>query len=111
MANRRFEEDVDAGLGYYLSEKEQQYSRELSEVRSHLEDRVKEVKTDLEKDIREVKTDLKDDLREVKADLKDDLKGIKDDLKGVKTQVMVLMGIGITSLIALIYLCVNILPN
>ena len=111
MTNRRFEEDVDAGLGYYLTEKEQQYSRELSEVRSHLEERVKEVKTDLEKDIREVKTDLKDDFRKVKADLKDDLKGIKDDLKGVKTQVMVLMGIGITSLIALTYLCVNILPN
>ena len=111
MANRRFEEDVTAGLEYYLTEKEQQYSRELSEVRSHLGDRVKEVKTDLEKDIREVKTDLKDDLREVKADLKDDLKGIKDDLKGVKTQVMVLMGLSITSLIALIYLCVNILSN
>jgi hypothetical protein len=42
--------------------------------------------------------------REVKADL-------KDDLRGVKTQVMALMGLGITSLIALIYLCVNILPN
>lgn len=51
MANRRFEEGVTAGLEYYLTEKEQQYSKELSEVRSHLEDRVKEVKTDLEKDI------------------------------------------------------------
>lgn len=100
MANRKFEEDVAVGLEYYLTEKEQQYSKELSEARSHLEARVMEVKTDLEKDIREVKTDLKDDL-----------KGIKDDLKGVKTQVMALMGLGITNLILLIYLCVNILPN
>ena len=29
MANKRFEEDVAAGLEYYLTEKEQQYSREL----------------------------------------------------------------------------------
>ena len=47
MANRRFEEDVPVGLEYYVTEKEQQYSKELSEVRSHLEDRVKEVKTDV----------------------------------------------------------------
>lgn len=38
MARRRFEEDATAGLGYYLTEKEQQYSRELSEsiVESYL---------------------------------------------------------------------------
>lgn len=84
MENRRLGEDITAGLGDYLTQKEQEYSRELSEARSHLEERVKEVKTDLEKDIREVKTDLKDDLREVKADLRDDLKGIRDDINGTR---------------------------
>ena len=62
MENKRYEENI-ADIGHYLTQKEQQYSKELSEVRSHLEDRVKEVKTDLEKDIREVKTDLKDDIK------------------------------------------------
>jgi len=62
MENRRLDEDITAGFGDYLTQKEQQYSRELSEVRSHLQERVKEVKTDLEKDIREVKTDIKADL-------------------------------------------------
>ena len=98
MEHRRAGEDITFRIDTFLTEKEQQYSKELSEVRSHLEDRVKEVKTDLEKDIREVKTDLKDDF-----------KGIKDDLKGVKTQVMVLMGLGITSLTALIGIIVTLL--
>ena len=88
MDDRRRGEDITAGitagLGDFLTQKEQQYSQELSTVRSHLEERVKEVKTDLEKDIREVKTDLKDDLREVKADLKDDLKGINDVRKSTR---------------------------
>ena len=109
MENRRLGEDITAGIGDYLTQKEQEYSKELSETRSHLEERVKEVKADLEKDIREVKTDLKDDLREVKVDLKDDLKGIKDDLKSVKTQVMTLRGLGITSIIALIGIIVTLL--
>jgi gas vesicle protein len=101
MDDRRLGEDITAGHGDYLTQKEQQYSRELSEVRSHLEERVKEVKTDLEKDIREVKTDLKDDLKEVKEDL-------KDDLKGIKNQVMALMALGITSLVALIGIIVTL---
>ena len=71
MEHRRSGEDITAGLGDYLTQKEQEYSRELAEVRSHLEDRVKEVKIDLEKDIREVKTDLRDDIKETKKDLKD----------------------------------------
>ena len=106
MANRRLGEDITEGittrLGGYLHEKEQQHSRELSTVRSHLEERVKEVKTDLEKDIREAKTDLKDDLKEVKKDL-------KDDLKGIKNQVTALMALGITSLVALIGIIVTLL--
>ena len=51
MESRRLDEDITAGFGNYLTQKEQQYSRELSEVRYHLDERVKEVKTDLEKDI------------------------------------------------------------
>ena len=49
MENRRLGEDITAGFGNYLTQKEQQYSRELSEVRSHLEERVKEVKQTLRK--------------------------------------------------------------
>ena len=81
MEYRRQGEDITAGLGDYLTQKDQQYSKELSDVRSHLEARVKEVKTDLEKDIREVKTDLKDDLKEVKTDLTNSIQGVKTDLK------------------------------
>ena len=102
MNNRRTGEDITAGFGDYLNQKEQQYSRELSEVRSHLEERVKEVKTDLEKDIREAKTDLKDDLKEVKADL-------KADLKSIKTQVMGLIVLGVSSLVALIGIIVTLI--
>ena len=80
MENRRYEENI-SDIGHYLTGKEQQYSRELSEVRSHLEARVKEVKTDLEKDIREVKTDLKEDIKDLKADLKADIQTVRDDLK------------------------------
>ena len=94
-------EDIILGYEHFLFQKDQQYSQELSEVRSHLEERVKEVKTDLEKDIREVKTDLNDAL-EVKKDL-------KDDLKGIKTQVHWLMALGVTSLIALIGIIVTLL--
>ena len=61
MDDRRLGEDITAGHGDYLTQKEQQYSRELSEVRSHLEERVKEVKTDL----RDVKTDLKADIQSI----------------------------------------------
>lgn len=102
MDDRRTGEDITAGLEDYLNQKDQQYSRELSEVRSHLEERVKEVKTDLEKDIREAKTDLKDDLKEVKADL-------KADLKSIKTQVMGLIVLGVSSLVALIGIIVTLI--
>ena len=47
MENRRLGEDITQGLGDYLTQKEQEYSKELSEARSHLEERVKEVKTEL----------------------------------------------------------------
>ena len=102
MDNRRHGEDITAEIGDYLTQKERQYSTELSETRYHLEERLKEVKTDLEKDIREVKTDLKDDLKEVKNDL-------KDDLKSIKTHVMGLMVLGVTSLITLIGIIVTLL--
>ena len=102
MKNRRLGEDITAGFGDYLTEKEQQYSRELSEVRSHLEERVKEIKTDLEKDIREVKMDLKSDLKDTKDDL-------KDDLKGIKTQIMGLMVLGVSSLVTLIGIIVTLI--
>ena len=63
MNNRRTGEDITAGLGDYLNQKDQQYSRELSEVRSHLEERVKGVKTDLKDDIKSLKEDLKGDIQ------------------------------------------------
>ena len=103
MANRRHSEDIAAvSFESYLHQKDLQYSRELSETETRLEERIKEVKTDLEKDIREVKTDLKDDLKEAKKDL-------KDDLKGIKNQVMALMALGITSLVTLIGIIVTLL--
>jgi len=34
MESRRLDEDITAGFGNYLTQKEQQYSRELSEVRT-----------------------------------------------------------------------------
>lgn len=37
MENRRLGEDITAGIGDYLTQKEQEYSKELSETRSHLE--------------------------------------------------------------------------
>lgn len=113
MEDRRLGEDITEELGSYLNQKEQQYSRELTDVRSRLEERVKEVKTDLEKDLREVKTDLKDDLKEVKQDLAKSIKEVKDDLKGdlkgIRTQVMALMVLGVTSLITLIGIIVTLL--
>lgn len=36
MENRSLGEDITAGLGDYLTQKEQEYSRELSEARSHV---------------------------------------------------------------------------
>ena len=47
MTYSRPGENITAGIENYLFQKEKQYSQELSEVRSHLEERVKEVKTDL----------------------------------------------------------------
>ena len=76
MENRRYEENL-ADIGPYLTEKEQQYSRELSEVRSHLEDRVKEVKTDLKEDIKDIKADLKADIQTVRDDLKERISGLR----------------------------------
>ena len=49
MTYSRPGENITAGIENYLFQKEKQYSQELSEVRSHLEERVKEVKTDLRK--------------------------------------------------------------
>ena len=67
MADRRMGEDIIAGYGDYLIQKEQQYSRELSEVRSHLEERVREVKTELRDaridDIQRVEDNLKSDIK------------------------------------------------
>ena len=82
MENRRLDEDITAGFGNYLTQKDQQYSRELSEVRPHLEERVKEVKTDLKDDIKDVKEDIKGDIQGVKTDLKDDIQKVRGDFKG-----------------------------
>ena len=81
METKRPSEDIIVGYENFLLQKDRQYSQELSEVRTHLEERVREVKTDLEKDIREVKTDLKDDIRDLKEDLKNDIQGVREDFK------------------------------
>lgn len=80
MENRRLDEDITTRVGDYMIQKEQQYSKELSEVRSHLEERVREVKNDL----RDVKTDLKDDIQNVQENLhrvEENLHRVEDNLK------------------------------
>ena len=58
MGDKLHEDKIASSYDNYLHQKDLQYSRELSEVRSHLEERVKEVKTDLEKDIQNVQQNL-----------------------------------------------------
>ena len=111
MNNRRTGEDITAGLGDYLNQKDQQYSRELSEVRSHLEERVKGVKTDLENDIREAKTDLKDDIKSLKEDLKGDIQGIRDDIKDRISGLRAFIGITVAIAAILIPLIVKALSS
>ena len=84
METKRPSEDIIVGYENFLLQKDRQYSQELSEVRTHLEERVREVKTDLEKDIREVKTDLKDDIKNLKEDLKSDIQTVRSDIQTVR---------------------------
>ena len=94
MENRRLGEDITAGLGDYLSQKEQQYSRELSEVRSHLEERVREVKTEL----RDARIDLKGDIQRVEDNLKNDIKDRISDLRWF-IGIFVVSGIAVAGII------------
>ena len=94
MAYSRPGEDITAGIENYLTEKEKQYSQELSEVRSHLEERVKEVKTDL----REVRIDLKGDIQRVEDNFRNDLKDRISDLRWF-IGIFVTSGIAVASII------------
>ena len=109
MEVRRPSDDIIAGHENFLLQKDQQYSRELSEVRSHLEERVKEVKTDLEKDIREVKTDLKDDIKNLKEDLKSDIQGVREDFKDRLSGLRTFIGIAVAIAAIIIPLAVKAL--
>ena len=94
MADRRMGEDIIAGYGDYLIQKEQQYSRELSEVRSHLEERVREVKTEL----RDARIDLKGDIQRVEDNLKSDIKDRISDLRWF-IGIFVVSGIAVAGII------------
>ena len=94
MGNRPNSEDLLAGYEHFLLQKDQQYSQELSEVRSHLEERVKEVKTDL----REARTDLKGDIQRVEDNLKNDLRDRISDLRWF-IGIFVTSGIAVSSII------------
>lgn len=109
MEVRRPSDDIIAGHENFLLQKDQQYSRELSEVRSHLEERVKEVKTDLEKDIREVKTDLKDDIKNLKEDFKSDIQGVREDFKDRLSGLRTFIGIAVAIAAIIIPLAVKAL--
>lgn len=76
MENRRTDEDIIAPFGDYLYQKEQ-YSKELSDVRSHLEERVKEVKTDLKTDIQNVQVNLQRAEDNLKSDLRDRISDLR----------------------------------
>lgn len=105
MENRRLGEDLTAGLGNYLNHKDQQYSRELSEVRSHLEERVREVKTDL----RDIKTDLKGDIQTVQDNLQRIEDNLKSDLRDRISDLRWFIGIFVTGGIAAASLIVTLL--
>ena len=101
MEDRLHEDNIASSYDSYLHQKDPQYSRELSEVRSHLEERVKEVKTDLEKDIQNVQQNLQrveDNLQRVEDNLKNDLRDRISDLRWF-IGIFVTSGIAITGII------------
>ncbi len=94
MEDRLYEDNIASSFDNYLHQKDLQYSRELSEVRSHLEERVKEVKTYLEKDIQNVQQNL----QRVEDNLKNDLRDRISDLRWF-IGIFVTSGIAITGII------------
>lgn len=105
MENRRLDEDITTGVGDYIIQKEQQYSKELPEVRSHLEERVREVKNDL----RDVKTDLKGDIQNIQENLHRVEDNLKNDLRDRISDLRWFIGIFVTGGIAAAGLIVTLL--
>lgn len=105
MEDKRQGEDIAAGLGDFIHQKDLQYSRELSEVRSHLEERVKEVKSDL----RDARTDLRSDIQNVQENLQRVEDNLRNDLRDRISDLRWFIGIFVTSGIAITGIIVTLL--